>query len=403
MAKYKKNVQYNMRHNLEFQRTVRDRVAELIQSKGGNPKGNRSMLFRVLGLLAAHLSIWFLLATQSHSLLVTSVLIFAFAVVSQTIVCNVMHEAGHTSVTGNKKVDDFFTWISCSMLGMSARLYQLRHNDAHHMFTNIPGLDTDIEASKIIRFVPHTEWKSFHRFQQWYAPVLYSLFTLHWIFLKDFKVFRQKELGNLIGVTHTRLQQISIYTMKLAYVAYMIIIPAVLLPYHFGLVVAGFLAYQLVLSTMVTLMIGGLHIFEGTEFVMHNEKGQLPYSFMEHSLRTSAEFYPRSKIANFFFCAFNTHAIHHIFPNISSNHYPQISVILKKATREFGIPYHDLTYFQLIRAHLRFIKHMGSAPEAGFETINVRCDRDESHMPGLKFTPNLATEASGQKSEHLAS
>ena len=402
MSKYRLAVRYNMRHNTEFQQTLKKRVDALILSKGGNTKAGLSMHLRVIGLLVTHVGVWSLLALHSFSLASTLGLISLFALISQTIVCNIVHEAGHTGITGNKKMDDFLTWLSCGLMGVNPRLYQMRHNEAHHMFTNIPGLDTDIEASKIIRFVPNAEWKPYHRYQHIYGPILYSLFTLQWVLIKDFRVFKQHELGNLINVTHTRFQKLSMYLMKLGYLTYMIGIPALVLPYTLGQVILGFALYHLILSMMFTLMIGGLHIFEGTEFVMFNEKNELPYSFMEHSLRTSAEFYPRSKIAGFFFCAFNTHAIHHMFPNMSSVHYPEISKILKVTAKEHRLTYHDFTFLELVVKHLKFVKYMGSHPNAGSEYIKTHpiAPPIDQSLPGLRFK---LSSKSGNQSQDLVS
>ncbi len=404
MPKHKTSVRYNNQKNLQFQQTFKKRVDRLIASRGGNIKSNLFLQFRVVILLAAHLCLWSLLALQAHSLTVSIALLVAFAFLSQTIICNIVHESGHNAITGNKKIDDAITWFGTSLLGPNPRLYQIKHNEAHHMFTNIPGLDTDIESNTVIRFLPHVEWKPYHRFQHIYAPILYSLFSLQWVFISDFKTIKLKELGNLTNVTHTRTQVVSLYVMKLAYLALMIGVPALALPYGFGTILAGFVFYHLFLSCMLTLTIASLHIFTGTEFIAFNEKGELPYSFIEHALRTSADFYPTSRLFGFFYSAFNTHTIHHIFPNMSSEHYPAISKILKTTAKEFGLPYHEFSLFQLIKSHLSFLKYMGTSQEAGRECIThpLELAVAPDAVPGLRLDLSGASDELKQ-SKHLVS
>lgn len=368
-ASFKESIRYSNSAQAGFQKAVRNRVDEVIRKHGGSRKAPASFAIRVVLLLALHFVLWGALALNTHSVPMTFGLLTLFAFVSQTIVVTTVHEAGHDALTGKRDLDYALTWFSFHLLGPNARLFRLRHNDVHHMYSNIPGLDTDIESSTIIRFVPHVAWKPIHRFQHLYAPVLYTLFTLVWIFFKDFKVLRQKEIGNLTGIQHTLGDRIEFYALKIAYVALMIGVPALALPYSLGTVLLGFLAYHAILSSMITMTIASSHIFEGTEFPMPNEKGELPYSFIEHAFRTCADFSPKSRLMGFFYGGFNAHVAHHAFPTMSSVHYPEISRVLEETAREYGIQYHRFSLPGQLLSHLRMLKYLGSHPNAGKELL----------------------------------
>ncbi len=369
MAKFIRKVHYNTEKNADFQKAIKERVNRVIHESGGSSKATFPMWVRIVSLLAAHFFVWSKLALHVHSPLATLGWISALSVLTLMIVCSVVHEAGHHAVTERQKFDQGLLRFSFSLLGPNYRLFQIRHNDAHHWFTNIPGMDTDIEASKIIRFVPHVEWKPFHRFQFIYAPILYSLFTLSWVFVKDFKLIAATNYGNFATLENTQARKIEFYILKALYLAYMIVIPAIVLPYSIGQLLLGFFLYHVILSQLVTMNIASSHIFYGTKFVMPDEDGNLPYSFMEHALHTSVDYHPESRIVGAIYNGFNAHIAHHMFPNISAIHYPKISKVIRETAEEFGIPYYSLSLPKLYLSHLKFLKHLGAGPQNGFEMM----------------------------------
>ena len=72
------------------------------------------------------------------------------------------------------------------MVGGNSEMWQIQHNVLHHTFTNIDGLDEDIDPGPILRFSPLKPHKPWHRFQHYYAWFFYGLMTLIWVTFKDF-------------------------------------------------------------------------------------------------------------------------------------------------------------------------------------------------------------------------
>ena len=107
------------------------------------------------------------------------------------------------------------------------------------------------------------------------------------------------------------------------------------------------------------------HLGNVSLFVFHDENHKLPHSFYEHQLHTSIDFHPISSIASFFFGGFNAHVAHHMFPDICSVHYPELTKIIKRTTKEFNLPYHEMPIHKLYYSHFQLLERMGRNPVAG--------------------------------------
>src|SRR5690625_6851439 len=82
--------------------------------------------------------------------------------------------------------------------------WQVQHNVLHHTYTNVHGLDDDIDAGLIIRFNKHADWRWFHKYQHLYFVILYGLMTFNWALVSDYKQTK-KYLARKLDRKSTRL------------------------------------------------------------------------------------------------------------------------------------------------------------------------------------------------------
>ena len=100
------------------------------------------------------------------------------------------------------------------------------------------------------------------------------------------------------------------------------------------------------------------HTVEENDFPV----AQIPENIIEnewaiHQVETTANFSPGSRFANWYMGGLNFQIEHHLFPKISHVHYPAISKIIKKACKEFGIPYIEYPKMRLaVVSHLSHLK-----------------------------------------------
>jgi linoleoyl-CoA desaturase len=87
---------------------------------------------------------------------------------------NVMHDGSHGSFSK-------YAWLnklassSISVLGASRFMWAMKHVTLHHTYTNIDGVDDDIEVGVLMRMAPTQKHYGLHRFQHIYFWGLYML------------------------------------------------------------------------------------------------------------------------------------------------------------------------------------------------------------------------------------
>jgi linoleoyl-CoA desaturase len=111
---------------------------------------------------------------------------------------SVMHDANHGTYSSKKKVNNLIGYI-LEIIGGYTVTWKIQHNLLHHTYTNIAGLDEDIDSIKLLRFSPQQTWRPYHRYQYIYAWFFYMIMTLYWMTVKDYRqVVRYKQHDLLI-------------------------------------------------------------------------------------------------------------------------------------------------------------------------------------------------------------
>ena len=80
------------------------------------------------------------------------------------------------------------------------------------------------------------------------------------------------------------------------------------------------------------------HVMPNAEFPTIDE-GKLDMSFEEHQLHTTANFSQKSPVFTWLIGGLNYQIEHHLFPDIPSPYYRELSPKVEKLCHEFGIPY----------------------------------------------------------------
>jgi linoleoyl-CoA desaturase len=393
LTDYVKNIVYPHQSNVSFRKDLLKQIHEYFEKNKITTKANGFMWFKVVFLLTTYIGLWTAMAFKEHSLVVTFGISFLFLCNTLFLAFTVAHDAVHSTLSDKKWVNDWIYWFSFNLLGPNAYLWKIRHNNAHHIFVNIPGSDVDIESTELLRIAPHTPWKKFHRFQHFYIPFLYSIFTLHWIFFKDFKLYFTKTFGNVTNLKHHPMRFIELLGMKLFYVFYMLVIPCTFLSYTNSQIIMYFIGFHLVMSFLLLVIFASSHVNLKSHFVHYDEEGKMPHSFYEHQLLTSIDFHPTSSVFSFFFGGFNSHVAHHMFPQICSVHYAELTKIIKKVAAKHDLQYYEFNLLKLWVDHFRFLKQMGQSPDAGNKYLIPRNSIDDSFQVPLKTVENHQTTA----------
>lgn len=291
------------------------------------------------------------------------ILLYASLGVSGLLVAfNVSHDAAHHALSSNRAVNKWLYYFTFNTLGTNAYLWELRHINSHHLFPNVDNCDADIDSNFIIRLSPNRPLLPHHRWQHIYGPILYSIYTLQWVFYKDWHYLGRKNLANLRDMHHPVSEVAGFLVAKVLYFTYLILVPVFVIGIPWDTVLLGFLAFHVVLSYFFILTNILNHHVEEADFPGLSEDGHLPYNWAEHQIATCLDYRPTSKWLNFFFGGFNSHCAHHLFPSVCHVHYVPITRMIIQAAAEYGIEHKQTTWWEALKSHFRHLKELGRQP-----------------------------------------
>lgn len=273
---------------------------------------------------------------------------------------NVMHDGSHGSFSTNRWMNRIAA-SSMSMLGANHFMWNMKHNMIHHSFTNIDGVDDDIEIGVLMRMAPTQKRLKMHKFQHFYFWFLYMQLYIFWIFFTDYQKYFSKKIGTVPLKKMAFKDHFEFWIVKVYHAAFFIVIPIYALGWLPWLV--GFIVMSMVAGFILSIVFQLAHTVEHTEFpVADIASHQMPDEFAAHQIKTTANFATRNKLVSWLVGGLNFQIEHHLFPKISHVHYPAISNIVKAVCAEYQLQYIEYpTMRRAVVAHVRFLRDLGKA------------------------------------------
>lgn len=320
------------------------------------------MTFKVIFMGLLYLSPLVLIAVNvvSHPLAVLG--LYALSGLGMAgIGMGVMHDANHSSLSKNRKVNKILGQ-SMDFMGCSSAVWNYQHNLLHHTFTNIDEFDEDIDAPFFLKFSPNQKRFKIHRFQHFYAWFFYALATLHWVTAKDFVALKKyKEMGLISSKNTFRKENWKALGWKLFYFSYALVLPLLFNEVGILWVLLGFAVKHFVTGLFISTVFQLAHVMPDMSFPKPENK-EIDKNWYVHQLETTSNFAPRSKWLSWCIGGLNFQIEHHLFPNVSHIHYREISKIIKKTALEFNMPYHQHnSFFQAIYKHFKMLRALGKS------------------------------------------
>jgi len=168
-----------------FSKTLRARVEEHFQSAGKSRFADHRMVVKsAVMLLLYFVPLVFITAGWTGGGWGFWLAAFVMGLGLAGIGLNIMHDANHGAYSKHKWVNEVMGRM-LDVVGGNAALWKIQHNVLHHTFTNIEGLDEDIDTPGILRFTPDRPLKGIHRFQHIYAWLFYAIMSLFFVLDHD--------------------------------------------------------------------------------------------------------------------------------------------------------------------------------------------------------------------------
>lgn len=355
------NPTFSREQNSDFAKTLRKRVNLYFKTNNISRNANATMVTKTIIMLTLFCGPLILLGT---GMITTTGMLFAAYLVCglgmSGIGMGIMHDAIHGSYSKNKKINALLS-NTFNMMGANVAVWRVQHNVLHHTYTNIEEADDDLNSPYFLRFSPHAKHYKVHKFQHLYIWFFYGLSTISWITTKDFvRLNRYRDMGFFDGKNEYRNILIKMIGWKLLYYTYALVLPLIMVPLSWWVIVLAFLSMHFITGLLVSIVFQIAHIMPVNEFPLPDTENKMQHDWYHHQFATTANFSPNSKIIFWLIGGLNYQVEHHLLPDVCHVHYKALTGIVAETAREYNMPYHvNKSFFSAIRRHTKMLRDLG--------------------------------------------
>jgi linoleoyl-CoA desaturase len=367
MMKERTLVKFASKGQAGFYDAVKQRVQQYFETTGLSPSADHTMVVKSVAVLALY--VLPLLAIILGIGKISMVLFYlSWALVGLGTIgvgtC-VMHDSNHGSYSRSKTVNYIMGGI-INFMGAYSVNWRIQHNILHHTYTNISGLDDDIDVGNLLRMSPNQPRLPGHRWQHIYCWALYCIMNIFWVFVKDFKQAIQFNREGLLRKEKKTLGRAltEIALLRLVYFGYIIVLPILFSGVPWYHCVIGYLLAQVIIGFSLGCIFQPAHVMETSDYAAPTDSRKMENAWAVHQVLNTANFAPRNRFLTWFIGGLNRQIEHHLFPHICHVHYPALSTIVKETALEHGLPYHEYpTFRKALSAHYTMLKILGRGKE----------------------------------------
>ncbi len=346
----------------EFVKELKQRVNGYFKEKGISRHANFSMITKTVSMFAMLLVPYFAMMFFFTNFWLVALCWLVIGLGVAGIGMSVMHDANHGAYSKHKWVNRMLGRV-LDVVGGNATNWKIQHNLLHHTFTNVEGLDTDIEAGALLRLHKEQKWIGLHKFQYIYAWFLYGFMTLRWMTVKDFVQpfkFRKNKVNGSVKRSFWSEYTIMI-AIKAFYYTYMYVLPMIFLPFAWWQVLIFFFIMQFTTGVTLATTFQLAHVVPDTTFHAPAEDNSMEENWVVHQLKTTSDFARNNWLVSWYIGGLNFQVEHHLFPNICHIHYKKLSKIVEETAKEYGIVYHNMpSMWSALIEHGKQLKALGS-------------------------------------------
>jgi len=340
-----------------FPKVLRRRLDRFFADRSISPKADHTMWVKVAMGLAVLVGSWIAL----YALRLGSwkfVALYLLGGLAQTfLLLNIAHDSNHNAISSRSLVNKALNYVF-DLCGISSYMWRILHHRGHHSCINLHGEDDALSGRGIFRFTPHESRLPWHRFQHIYALFVYALFSLDYVFFRDFQCFFFPTHEYLRRTKHSLREYAILFAGKGFYLTYMLVLPVVLLGKSPLLVALAFVLVHLIIGLTVSLVFQTTHSVESTYFP--SNRGEFDNGIY-HIFATTADYATENPLVGWLVGGLNHHIVHHLCPFVCHTHYAPLTRIMKETAEEYGIPYRQHpTMSGAIKRHLLLLKQLGN-------------------------------------------
>jgi linoleoyl-CoA desaturase len=340
-----------------FPKVLRRRLDSFFADPRISPKADRTMWVKIAVGLAVLMGSWIALyAFRPGSW--KFVALYLLGGLAQTfLLLNIAHDSNHNAISSRPLVNKTLNYVF-DLCGINSYMWRILHHRGHHSCINLHGEDDALSGRGIFRFTPYESRTPWHRFQHIYALLVYALFSLDYVFFRDFQCFFFPTHEYLRRTKHPLREYAVLFAGKGFYLTYMLVLPMLVLGKSPLLVAWAFFLVHLVIGLSVTLVFQTTHTIDSTYFP--SDRGEFDNG-VYHIFATTADYATENPLVGWLVGGLNHHIVHHLCPFVCHTHYAPLTRIVRETAEEFGVPYRQHpTMTRAIWHHLILLKQLGN-------------------------------------------
>lgn len=269
---------------------------------------------------------------------------------------NVMHDASHCAVSSSPIINETLSRITNATLLWNHHIWSRHHVYGHHSYTGEITHDPDVKNSRpflrksprdpLAKYIPCcVRWQSYL-----VLPILCGI------------------PGQMVGQSIVYLMAIwkkRVWGVPVEYDKIFhkrdVVSYAITILYHMCTIwfyPVYVMSYYVSANVLYYMCVAPDHDTYESSILDHNpEEGRRDWG--EIQVRRSSNFSLDWPIVCALFGGINYQIEHHLFPSVSHVHYPYISPIVKRTCKEYGIPYHSMSWVGAIQSCFKLYSYAG--------------------------------------------
>ncbi len=340
-----------------FPKVLRSRLENFFSDGHISPKAGRAMWIKIAVGLAVLAGSWIAIYAFHPDSWKFVALYLAGGLAQAFLMLNIAHDSNHNAISPLGWINKSLNYVF-DVCGINSYMWRILHHRGHHSCINLHGEDDALTGRRIFRFTPHEPRAPWHRFQHIYGLFIYALFSLDYVFLRDFECFFFPTHGYLKRTKHPAREYAILFAGKGLYFTYMIVLPVLLLGKSLLLVALAFVLTHIFIGLAVALVFQTTHTVDSTYFP--SSRGDFDNG-VYHIFATTADYATGNPLVAWLTGGLNHHIVHHLCPFVCHTHYGSLTRIVKQTANEYGIPYRQNdTMTRAIVQHLILLKRLGS-------------------------------------------
>lgn len=305
---------------------------------------------------------WWMTFAYHSSWVLGGLFAILWGLMETVITLGVSHDACHFAITHHPWVwKTVFATTEC-FHAFSLYSWYYQHHFGHHIYTNIDGVDPDVGTrTGIWRIKKGQKLKSFHKFQHLYMPFIMYAFLGVKMRLQDFHTMWQLKKDQIRLNPLNTTEWCTFFGTKIVHVSFRFLIP-----YLIGVPFSTVIFWNVVSDAIYGMSLATLtqinHVNSEVMWPEPKDDKMKLFSmdWAEMQCASTQDYATDSWFWTVFTGGLNHQTSHHLFPHMLQSYYPQITPIVRKTCKEFGVRYNYFpTFWETLCCHFRHLQEMG--------------------------------------------